>query len=269
MPRICIRSFGLTIALEVDLPEPLWMERMSARLPPGYEALDESECAGAKADRNYQLASTRDPRFEPRDYVLRADGRPILMTRDSEEVLDFFEANIDRFLAKRSETHVILQGGAVAVGEGAIVLPGRRSGVTTLVHALVRKGARYLSDASVVIDPAGKVIPYARELKSRRADGTRQRVPLAEFAPERVTEPMSIQAVVQSNYRPGGTWNPVEISRGRCVLAMLENSARARERTEDAFRLLGKACQSSVGWRGERGEAELAAADILARTGGA
>ena len=36
--------------------------------------------------------------------------------------------------------------------------------------------------------------------------------------------------------------------------------------TEEAFRLLGKACQSSVGWRGERGEAEAAAADILART---
>jgi len=237
------------------------MERMIECLPPLHEAVQDR--SGITTDRTYQLVCTRDPRFEPRDYVLRANKNPVLMSRNSEEVLDFFEAHVDRYLARRSEALVFVRGGAVLCGSGAFVIPGTRCGTTTLVQALLKRGAAYLADDLTALDSQGRLHPYPRRLKVRCDDGTRKRVRADGATEGRSMEPVSVAGIIDTTYRPGANWSPIELTRGQCVLTLLENAVCVRERTEEAFRTLSKACSGIRGLRSERGEADGLAGQLL------
>jgi hypothetical protein len=69
--------------------------------------------------------------------------------------------------------------------------------------------------------------------------------------------------VIVTRYRPGGEWQPRELSTGAGVLATLEHTVSAQTRPRAAMRVLGKTLEGAVILQGERGEADEFAAILL------
>ena len=70
-----------------------------------------------------------------------------------------------------------VHAGVVAVSDDTVILPGlSRAGKSTLVLALLQRGARFLSDELLVYDPrARRLLPFPRAIKVRDEYGTRLR----------------------------------------------------------------------------------------------
>jgi hypothetical protein len=158
----------------------------------------------------------------------------------------------------------------VAIDGRAIVIPGESfSGKTTLVSALLRRGATYLSDEFAVLDRDGRVHPYPKPLSMRLQTG----LPDAEVTPEAVgAEVLETSApvalIVVTQYLPGATFEPRELSGGEAALALLGNAVPARERPAETMRAVREAAACSRCVSGERGDADVAAGTILALLAG-
>lgn len=104
------------------------------------------------------------------------DGRLCLEHPDREPVLAQLAHELMLHVAERAPELVFLHAGVVGIGGRALVLPGPSfAGKTTLVAALVRAGAVYLSDEYAVLDSLGRVHPYARQLQMRLPGQAQQR----------------------------------------------------------------------------------------------
>ena len=74
------------------------------------------------------------------------------------------QSRLDDWVVERS-TLAPVHAGVVTWHERAVLLPGRtRSGKTTLVTELVKRGATYFSDELALLDRSGLVHPYPRSL---------------------------------------------------------------------------------------------------------
>src|ERR687894_479249 len=124
--EVVLSAFGVTVQVVVE--EAQLLPSVLAVLPPGWEHGDPADVVA-----RFELAANGD---------LVRDGTP-------------------------AGTAAGLGGlgsgprAVVARGGRALVRPGPSlSGKTTLVAALVRSGAAYLSDEFAVLDPEGRVHPY-------------------------------------------------------------------------------------------------------------
>ena len=117
-----------------------------------------------------------------------------------------------------------IHAGVVGCDAGAIVLPASSgSGKTSLVAALIQRGARYYSDEVALIDGAGRVLPYPRPL-FRRSDG-QQRPVLATSLGARIgSGPLPIKSIVAVRYDPHETLTLRPIARAEAVLLLLRHA---------------------------------------------
>jgi hypothetical protein len=162
---------------------------------------------------------------------------------------------------------VFVHAGVVAHRGVAIVAPGRSfAGKTTLVRALLGAGATYYSDEYAVVDGEGLVHPYARPLSLRQpgAPGRLRTAPAATLGAATGERPVPIGLVALTHYREGGTWSPESLGPADAALGLLENAVAARSAPERVTRFLSKAAARAVTLEGERGEADEAAAALLA-----
>ena len=117
-----------------------------------------------------------------------------------------------------------IHAGVVGCDAGAIVLPASSgSGKTSLVAALIQRGARYYSDEVALIDGAGRVLPYPRPL-FRRSDG-QQRPVLATSLGARIgSGPLPIRSIVAVRYDPHETLALRPIASAEAVLLLLRHA---------------------------------------------
>ena len=90
----------------------------------------------------------------------------------------------------------------------------------------------------------------------------------AHFAPyyKEVGRPGSpIRLVVVTQYRPGAEWTPAELSPADTVLALLQHTFRGMDQAERSIPMLRVAAAGAIGVKGDRGDAEATATDLLAR----
>jgi hypothetical protein len=151
----------------------------------------------------------------------------------------------------------------------AIVCPGRSmSGKTTLCAALVRAGAKYLSDEFALVDPSGLIHPYPRRPRVRPTDGgiaSSAAISPAQFSNWPVGSACHVGAVLALDVR---SREPLLVmSAAESALALIDNAVPAQLRP--AFTLA--CCTAAVGhadvtgWRGQRRDADLMAVELLAR----
>jgi hypothetical protein len=175
---------------------------------------------------------------------------------------DRVEAAVRAHVALHAPEHVFVHAGVVALGDRALVLPGpSRAGKSTLVAALVRAGATYHSDEFAVLDRDGMVHPYAKAL-SLRALGTLAQVdlPVAGAAEEAAR----VAVIATTAYAAGARWDPARRDPSAGALALLANAVPARERPAQTLAAIGRAAAGATVLDGTRGEADEAAAALLA-----
>ncbi len=100
------------------------------------------------------------------DYVLRKGRRVLFRCRDLDDALEYLEADLYGQLIRLLEGRLLFHAGGVLRHGTLILLPAPpRSGKTTLVAGLVKRGCRYVTDELLILEPrALRVRPLPKPL---------------------------------------------------------------------------------------------------------
>ena len=247
-----LRGEAYGVAFEVRVDDPRLRPAVRARFPPGWR-----RTARPAAMRFALVHEARSPGMS-----VRMEGRLLVRGLTHAQALDVLESELQLSVARLARPEVFVHAGVVAVGGRAILVPGRSgAGKTTLVRALVASGATYYSDEYAVLDAEGRVHPYARRPSVRVRGGGKERHPVPRG---RGRGPVPVGLVGETRYRPEARWDPVPLSAGERVLALLANTVPARDRPAEVLAVLARASLGAGGIRSDRGAAGRTATALIA-----
>ncbi|MET0397033.1 MAG: hypothetical protein ABW277_09445 [Longimicrobiaceae bacterium] len=260
---------GLAVAVQgarigVRATGPDVLDRVRERLPPGWKP-----SSARRVDELYSLV-VGDPgagsHFH-RYHLLYAGAARLARSTRLDEVLEVLEDDLHYAAAFATRTRLFVRAGVVGWGGRALLVLGHgRSGTTSLVAALVRAGAAYYSDEFAVLDARGRAHPYPVTPSVGGGDGAPPReLPLRELGGRAGVEPIPVALVAVARYAPGARWRPRALSPGQAVLAMLERSLLAGDRTAFALESLGCVAAGADALACRRGEAREAAGSLIRR----
>jgi hypothetical protein len=247
-----IRLFGLRIGLQTN--QPALLERLDNHLPPLWQSTSDST-----VDCIYSLRTSKN------NHAVFENGVPGLKARSLARVLEDFERRLKMYVAEMARRRVFVHAGAVGWQGSAILIPGRSySGKTTLVRELVRAGATYYSDEYAVLDLQGRLHPYPQPLAIRQ-DGsyTQKKHPVETLGGVVGSKPLPIKLVLVSQYRDNARWQPLQLTAGHGILALLDNTVPARRKPEVVLPVLQKAVAAATILKGDRSEATAMVNRIL------
>jgi hypothetical protein len=249
---ISFESFGVRVRLVAERADEL--DRAATVLPPGSRP-----CEGP-ADITYALSASSSGAYE-----LSRDGSTFVDDLSLDEAIWWLGRELSDLIAVRATDYVFVHAGAVAHEGRAIVMPGEsHAGKSTLVAALVRAGAVYLSDDFAPIDAAGMVHPYARPLSLRPQGPAQVDYDVDSLGGVAGVEPVPLGMVVLTRYRQGADWRPRRLSAGDAVLALMANTVRARAQPEETLRALTRSVDGVLALQSERDDADALAPLLLA-----
>jgi hypothetical protein len=249
-------AHGMLIGLRAS--DSVALPALRSVVPPGAHASDASV-----VDSLYSLVVAND---EDRMHVLYEDAHCTAQSSDLDELLAAFQSRLHFKVAVGARTRLFVHAGVVGWRGRAILIPGRtHTGKSSLVAALVRAGATYYSDEYAVLDDRGLVHPFARPLGIRDDAGRTWPVKPEALGANVGDVPLPVDIVIVTKYVAGAEWQPRQLSPGETVLALLENTLAVRSRPADALRILGATAADAAGLRGDRGDANRFAQQLLAR----
>jgi hypothetical protein len=246
--QMAFRAYGLTIGIRTTDLQIL--EKIRTILPFGSKP-----CAVGSVDFLYSLQLARRAR-------IWRNSEMLLETRNQKRLLEALEASMAQTIAEFSRTDLFVHAGAVSWNGGAVVIPGRScSGKSTLVAALVRGGAGYLSDEYAVIDARGRVRPFARPLALRSTDGRQIPTSVESLGGRVEPDTLPVSVVLVTRFVKDARFRPRRLSPGEVLLALLANTVPARTRAQVAITRLRRVATAAKGMKSVRDEA----ADIVTR----
>jgi len=261
----CLESYGVRIGIRAS--QAGVTERLVPLLPPRWEAIEPPR----RLDTLYSwvVGGERRPNVRAFDIMYEGAGR-IARTLRPEELFEAFETNLRMTVALLSRRFVFIHAGAVGWRGRAILIPGRTfTGKSTLVEALVRAGAEYLSDEYALLDTSGRVHPFAKPISVRMPDTLRQQPrTIEEIGGQTAERPMKVGAILATRYREGAKSRFREVSAGRGVLDLIANAVAARWAPSRVLGAARNAGASAIALRGPRGEAQAALERLLAMLDG-
>lgn len=254
MTAIGFESFGVPVRVRTDSSEV--SARLPDVLPPAYKAIP----AEADAEEFALLSGGLGT------YTFTRGGSPVSSEVDLEFGVTLLQTQVRLFIGLNATDRVFVHAGAVGIGGRAVIFPGRSfSGKTSLVAAFLQAGAEYLSDEFAVLDPEGMVHPFPTRLSFRDGEGERRNVEAADLGAGTAGSSLPLAGIVIANYRPGAAWAPEELTRGRAVLALLDNTIAALARHQEAMSVFRRATEGPLLLAGERGDAGAVVTELMAR----
>jgi hypothetical protein len=263
--EVAFESFGVRIGVGANDPR-VW-QRIAELIPP-----DASACDAETVEHHFSVISEDGRAFTVR-YDVR-DGVParimdsasyVATDVDSGLALGLLDTHLHATVAFRAVDRVFIHGGAVAYRGRGIIVPGPAlSGKSTLVAALLRAGATYYSDQFVVLDEEGRVHPYAAPLRLSGAElGPADQN--GDQAAAGGLEPLPVATIVMTSYLPGAEWNPMQLSKGEAVLALMSHTVVAQEKPEESMHAIRRMLDGDpLVAQGDRDEADPVAGVLLA-----
>jgi hypothetical protein len=251
--ELTFEAFGVRVRLVVGTADEL--DGASAVMPPGSRRAD-----GCAADITYTLESP-----SPGTYELTRDGETFVDDLSLDVAIWWLGRELSDMIAMRATHHVFVHAGAVAHAGRAIVMPGEsHAGKSTLVAALVRAGAIYLSDDFAPIDASGMVHPYAKPLALRHDGPAQFDYDVTSLGGVAGDGPVPLGMVVLTRYRERAEWQPQRLSAGDAVLGLMSHATQARARPEQTLRALTRSVHGAFALQSDRGEADALAPLLLA-----
>jgi hypothetical protein len=164
---LSVHAYGRRIGVRTNAPDVLG--RLTEALPPGWEP-----CYSPLVDHLFSLWVGRPSpggKGGKAFHLLYGGFELLARSLDLDEVLRALEKHLHLYVGEAASNRVFVHAGAVGWRGRALLLPGpSRAGKTTLVTALLRAGASYYSDEYAVLDPDGRLWPFARRLSVRPAE---------------------------------------------------------------------------------------------------
>lgn len=256
---ICFSAYGVRIGIRVTIPSVL--PQLLSHLPPGWRR------SGTRtAQWLYSLISAPSRRDSSRLlHTLYTGPDHLTQGSDFQRVRRILASDLQMQLALTSPWRVFVHAGAVGWKGRAIVIPGgNETGKTTLVAALVRGGATFLSDEFAVLDRRGRVHPYPLPLRIRGGPtfGSRD-VPVEELGGRPAREPLPIGLILAVRYDPLGAGRLQSLSQGRGAMELLAHATQVRLQPHRVLATVGRAAEDARALKGRRGEAGEMATRIL------
>lgn len=234
------------------------LERVEAVAPPLWRRQ-----TSPLVERLYSLrvADPSGPAGSPRAHHLFMGADRRVSSRDLGAVLETLESDLHVHAALSARQALFVHAGVVGWKGRAILLPApTMRGKSSLVAALVTAGASYFSDEYAVLDERGWVQPYPKRLSLRTpAGGRKARVTAEDLGGHRGAGALPIGLVAVTAYRDGAPWEPRVLTPAQALLALLENTPLARERTAFALEVLRAVVRDAVAVKSER----AAAAEVV------
>jgi hypothetical protein len=258
-------GFGVTwhgVRIGIRVSDPSLVPQLEARLPAGVKPCDAGpfDCV-LSVILGGQQPGSRLRRF----HLLYFDHDQVCRSHDLDQVLERFDAHLSLGVGFLATRRVFVHAGAVAWNGRAIVIPGSTlSGKSTLVTALVKAGATYLSDEYAVLDGDGRVYPFPKPI-SFRAEPTAKQVdiPVETIGGTVARKAMPAGLVLIATYKATARWRPRQLTPGEGVLAMLSHTLAGRLAPTRVFKALeGVAARAPV-VKSVRGEAAEIVPQIL------
>jgi hypothetical protein len=263
--QINFQAYGVKIGVKVNNRDYLLEieKRLGKILPNGFKIIDKNEI-----DHILLLKQKKNG-----DFQLFRNEKNVANSSSKEEFYDFVESEIRLTVAEYAVSRVFLHAGVVGWKGKAIVIPGSSfSGKTSMVAALIKKGALYYSDEYAVLDEKGYVHPFPKMLSLRGiTDEYKQVDCTAESLGGKVGyEPLPIGMVLITKYDP--TYNliqndtngfkPEVLSGGRALLEILLQTIPVRINPKFTLQVLNKIVNDAIIAKSKRGEAQKFA-DLL------
>ena len=187
---------------------------------------------------------------------------PVTSTGSVTDVVRQLAQDVELWVAETAEGLVFVHAGVVAVDGRAIVVPGpSRAGKSTLVAALVRAGAEYLSDEFAPLDARGLVHAY-RRTPTQRPDSPAAAWPV-QHLPTTQTPPMPVALVASVRWEQDAEPRLTPVSHAAGIMPLLSNTVCALTRSEEALDVLSVATRDALRVEGVRGDAAATAAELL------
>jgi hypothetical protein len=262
LTTLALVSYGVPVRIRVS--DPSLVDRLPEHFPPGWRAAPLEA-----AHEEFSLVKARPRQGRDAWQLLRGTER-IARAANVDDLLKHLESWLRLTVALQSPERIFVHAGVVGWRGRALLLPGRScSGKTTLVAALVRAGATYLSDEYAVLSEDGRVHPFAKPLSIREPNGgAARKCPVEALGGKAAKRPLPVGLVAITRYRPQARWRPRILSPAEGLFALLANTPTALTRSEDALRTLTQAVRHAVTLRGARAEAGEIAPLLLERLGG-
>jgi hypothetical protein len=242
----------IAVSCRSDATADLLREFYSPRCLPGAAADDPLfELDGPDADGCFSLTGSHS--------FWRGPGATALVVE--------LQIRIDSYLLERTP-YVPIHAGAVAVGERALLVPGMsRTGKSSLVAALIARGATYLSDEYALLDDEGHVHPYPRPLLLRVPGSVpeeRTAVPATRLTASIASSPARVSAIAALRYSDEAELWLERVPSSEGLLYLLQNTPRVVRDDDRTVTAAMRALRTARVYRGRRGDAEAAVEPLLA-----
>ncbi len=159
-------------------------------------------------------------------------------------------------VANRSTVGVFVHAGVFAFDDRLVVVPGRsHAGKSSLVAAAVERGATYFSDEYAIVDPSGRVHPYARPIALRTPSGPRHINIGHDVGGTVGSHPCVAAVVLVTEYRAGARWEPTTLTGASAALPIIANTVHARRQAKSTIAAAAALVETAVVLSGPRGEA--------------
>jgi hypothetical protein len=194
------------------------------------------------------------------------DGRLEAESPTPRLFFNYFETLLRVAVAEFAKGVIFIHAGAVGWKGKAIVFPANSfKGKTTLVAALVKKGAVYLSDEYAILDENGMVHPFPKPLSIR--DPKRQfrqvDVEVSTLGGISGTEPLPVGVVIFTRFRKNGRWRPEILSQGNGVMQMMQHTIPLRSNAEFSLAVLKSVASRAIMMSSSRCDVKISADEII------
>lgn len=163
-----------------------------------------------------------------------------------------------------------VHAGAVLIDDRALLLPGSsHAGKSSLVAELLRHGASHFSDEYALIDDRGLTHSYPRPLLLRNGNPTQSLVLPAELNADFACQSVPVGWILALEYVPRGRWEIQQLSQGEAVMLLLRNTPHEMAKSPEMIDFFLRVAGNAQCFKGKRGEAADAAAqvfDLVGRT---
>jgi hypothetical protein len=174
------------------------------------------------------------------------------------------EEDLHYTVALESPERLFVRAGVVGWRGKAVVIVARQDAqVSSLVAALVQKGASYCADTFAVFDAGGRVHPYPAPVHLRAARECPNTGDVKKPYRPAGRRPLPVGLVLETQCVPGARWRARVLTPAQSVLALLPYTVSPRIRPSFTLAVLGRAAAGAQALRVTHGTTEDAAAALI------
>ncbi|HEX8371038.1 MAG TPA: hypothetical protein VF604_21010 [Pyrinomonadaceae bacterium] len=238
---IYIESYGVKIRIGTDTPEAFQTieKTLQAVLPGCFRIIEKSD-----VEHHFTLFWGGDGKDS-----LYLNEKEVPSNHSRTDVMRGFETQLRLTVAEYAPERVFMHAGVVAWKDLAIVIPARSfQGKTSLVAALVRRGAVYYSDEYAIFDADGCVYPFPKTLSVRGEidEFTQKEYPVEAFGGVAGEKKIPVGMILITGFKPDAEWKPQILSAGQGILEILEHVVPIRHNPKFSIKVLNQVANRAI-----------------------